>query len=355
MSATRCAASASLISSGCARSAGSLYSSNLRTNDYVGESQSRSFTARCQRSGRHPGMRVLHSWEVAAVHKGLIPHTESNPDMRLGKLLERGLVEFYAEITTHPVRFIDESVLHPDWPWLRYTIDAIDDAVPAVIEAKMVNEFMSREWGDCAEEMPLRVQVQTQLYMAATRLPVCHVIALLKGTPRIFVQEFDPDAANTLCDIMEQFWRRYIIGDEMPPLDTSEAAGRYLQQLYPHHRPKDIVDATPEQAEILDDYLTLRVTQRTIVEARARLEVRLKQEVADHEGLRWHDGVFTWRKTKDGKVTNWEALALGLLHGYVTDPEERKKMVEFYTRPKPGSRRVWLASDQLKEAAEVEA
>jgi predicted phage-related endonuclease len=203
--------------------------------------------------------------------------------------------------------------------------------------------------------MPLRVQLQTQLYMAATRLKVCNVIALLKGSPHIFVQHFDPEAATVICECMEQFYRRYIIGDEMPPLDTSEAAGRYLQQLYPRHRARDIVEATPEQADILDDYLTVRVEQKVLQDTRDRIEVRLKQEVGNHEGLRWQDGVFTWRNTKDKKITDWKAMALGLLHGYVPDAEEQIKLTDFYTRTKEGSRRVWLASDQLKDALESEA
>jgi predicted phage-related endonuclease len=290
-------------------------------------------------------------WEVAALHKGLIEPEPQNEDQMVGKLLERAIVEIYRHQTGHKVRFVDESVFHPDWPWLRYTVDAIAEDVPAVVEAKAVNEWAAREWGDIPDEMPLRVQLQCLIYMAATGLRQCHIAALIKGRPRIFEMAYDHGAANQICSIMESFWRRFIIGTEMPPLDTSAGAGRYLQKLFPTHREKDIVAASEAQAQLLDEYLTVRIQQKVIDETRAQLEVKLKQEVADHEGIEWQDGVFTWRKAKDGQTTNWQAMALGLMNQHIADPVARASITELYTRTKPGKRRVWLSSDQLKEAA----
>jgi hypothetical protein len=76
----------------------------------------------------------------------------------------------------------------------------------------------------------------------------------------------------------------------------------------------------------------------------------LKDCIGEREGLRWADGKFTWRKTADKTVVNWESLATGLLND-IKDPEIRETLLGLHTTKVEGYRRIWFGCRGFREKA----
>jgi predicted phage-related endonuclease len=166
------------------------------------------------------------------------------------------------------------------------------------------------------------------------------------GLPHVYEIRRDREAEESMLARVEEFWRRFILGDEVPPIGASAAAGQWLQHAYP--RPKaDLRPATDEELLLLGKYTAVRITERAAKEARTLLENQIKLAIGDREGLYWPDGKFTWRNTKDRLVTNWQAMAKGLAQRFLKDDEERATLTGIHTNPVRGTRRIYFKSRQF--------
>jgi len=53
-------------------------------------------------------------------------------------------------------------------------------------------------------------------------------------------------------------------------------------------------------------------------------------------------------------VTDWKSMALGLRNEQTKDPEKRAEILNFYTRPKPGERRIYFKAANFEEGEDVD-
>jgi predicted phage-related endonuclease len=293
------------------------------------------------------------AFSVWAVKKGGLKF-DPKPNIRMlvGKYLEEGVLKLYSHFTGRAIEYCDETSQHPERPWMVYTPDALCPAERIGVDAKVVAWDQRRQWGETADDIPLRVQFQCHWYMAALDYDRWDVCALMgEGEPRIYTVERDREMEDKMLADVEAWYLRYIIGDERPPLGGNEDTAQWLKQMYPRHV-LDLRHATAEEVAALAEWVQIKVEQRELSRQQKTLETYLKAAIADHEGLLWPEGKFTWRKTKDGVKVDWESMALALLHQHVADDAERERIERFYTRPKPGSRRIYCDHDELRTRSE---
>jgi predicted phage-related endonuclease len=295
------------------------------------------------------------AFSVWAEKKGRLPAREPTPRMRMGKFLERGIVAAYGAVTRREPVWCDETVCHPERDWMAASPDALCAGERRGVDAKLVFWDQRRKWGATPDDIPESIQVQMWWMMAVLEYDVWDVAALVgDDLPRVYTFERDREIERALIAKAEEFWRRHILGDEVPAIGGSAAAGVWLQQAFPTHRRPDLRAATAEEIADLEQCVQVRIEQRVLAEERACLENRLKLAVGEREGLYWPEGKFTWRKTRDQTVTDWESMATGLLHAHVKDAEERETLTGIYRTTKPGPRRVLLESDLLRRRHETE-
>lgn len=299
------------------------------------------------------------AFDVWAAKKGGLEPEPPNDQMVMGTLLEPAVLHMYEHITKLPITYENITHQHPTRPFQVYSPDALVVGQQRGVEAKVVFWQQRALWGfdgDQEPDIPRRVLMQCYWYMSATEYPQWDVVALLgEGLPRIYtVKRLDPAAEEAMLARVEEWWRRYIMGDERPPMGGSEEAGRWLAKTYPLHKRPDMRDATPDEVKLLDEYLIVRMTQEKIRQQRAALELQIKDAIKDKEGLRWDDCAFTWRRTKDSVKTNWQAMALGLLNQFVKDEQERATLEGLYRYTKDGYRRIHCNHPMLKHNAESE-
>jgi len=272
--------------------------------------------------------------------------------MRLGKFLEQGIMAFYGDLTGRSPEWCDETLQHPEHPWMVCTPDALIPRERRGVDAKLVFWDQRRKWGHNPDEIPESIQLQMWWMMAVLNYDLWDVVALIgEDLPRIYTIERDREVERVMLARVEEWYRRYLIGDERPPIGSSDDAARWLQQVYPNHKRPDLRWATDGEVALLNEYVQLRVVQKELSARRNLLETAFKEAIQGREGLEWNEGAFTWRKSKDSEVTNWEALAIALLYHHIKDPEARATLLAEYTRTKIGTRRIRISHDDLRDAA----
>jgi predicted phage-related endonuclease len=298
------------------------------------------------------------AFTVWAEKKGNLVRNYQDDRMMVGKELEQGILNIYTRVTKRELDYCDITTQHPDRPFMVYTPDALCRYEKRGVDAKMVSFPQSLHWGPSGctcDQIPPRVVMQCYWYMAALDFPLWDVVALVDGVPRIYTIERDLEAEPPMLEYAEWWWTKYIKGDERPPLGTSEDTLRWLQQAYPAERKRpDMREATNEEAELLDEYVDLRIEERTMLADKLRLEIAIKAAIAEREGLTWGTNKITWRKAKDGTQTDWKSMALGLRNQFIKDEAERDHWLEMFTHAKSGSRRLLTTHPALAAAGVTE-
>lgn len=281
-----------------------------------------------------------------AQKRGELPPAEPSLRMQLGKDLEQGIVQHYSRLTGRPTRWVDTTYQHPERPWMVYSPDAVCTNEKRGVDAKLVGWDQRHKWGASADDIPEGVQLQAHWYMDAMDFPLWDIAALVGNDLYIYTLERDVELERAMLAEAEEFYRRYLIGDERPALGATDASGDWLKRRFPRHR-ADIRAANEQEIGWLNEYSDVRAEQRALEINRRLLENQIKLVIGDHEGLIWPEGRLTWKKTKDRLATNWEALANSLLNGYSDD--EKKGLIQAHTETRPGVRRIWFSGEAERD------
>jgi predicted phage-related endonuclease len=280
-------------------------------------------------------------WAEKKGHAG--PPLPPTLSQKIGIELQSGLLAIYGFMTGHEVQEVDETFTLAEQPWMVYSPDALCKDERRGVDAKVVLFERGHEWGE--DSVPYSVELQAAWYMACLGYPAWDIIALVAGHPRIYSLTRDRELESIMLARAKEWWDRFIVGDERPPIGGGDGAARWLERTFPSHKRPDMRAATEEEILWLEDYAKVRLLQKTCEGRRDALENALKFAVGSREGLAWSGGKFTWRKTRDSKITDWQSLALGVLNQYVKEEDKRAELVEFYTRVIPGSRRIWFSAE----------
>jgi predicted phage-related endonuclease len=280
---------------------------------------------------------------------GLVEQEPPSFEQLVGKCLEQGVLELYAHVTGHKLSYCDETMQHPDRPWMIYTPDAfcLDDQ--RGVDAKVVRWNMAYRWGPTVEDIPDRVVFQALWYLIATGRKAWDICALVGGHDlRIYTVERNPDLEAIVLRRTEAWYQRHLVQGERPPLKASPAANTWLQKTYPTHKRPDIVRPSEAQLELLNHYTEIRIAQKSLDRERLELENAIRDAIGEHEGFGWDPGLFTWRKTKDSEKIDWKSMAIALYTNYIKDEAERKKLLARYTSTKEGIRKIRFTHPLLR-------
>ena len=281
---------------------------------------------------------------------GEVEPTPPSLRMRLGKMIERPLLDLYREETGRNVEpLFERTFIHPHRPFQISSPDGLIVDQKRGVEIKVVFQDFEHAWGDPPDEVPDWVELQCWHYMAHFEYPVWDVFACIGGDMKLYTVYRDPEAEAILLEREREWVERYLVRGERPPLEHSEGAKQWLLKTFPSHKRPDLRPAAPEEITLLEEYVDVRIKEKLAEGRKDELETLLKLAIADREGLEWDGGRFTWRTRRGKTETNWKAIALPLLK-LVEDEEKRTTLLALHTRTAPGTRAIGLVSDRYKEA-----
>jgi predicted phage-related endonuclease len=279
---------------------------------------------------------------LVARKRGEMPPLEPTERMLLGQDLEQGVLCAYTRKTGYRPKPNKEMFKDDRYPFMTFTPDALIPEEKRGVEVKFVNWDQRHRFGATADDIPSYIQLQCCWYMAGTGYPNWDVAALLGDDLRIYEFERDMEVEEAILAEAEEFYRRYLIGDERPPMGTGKAANDWLQRHFPKHKAA-IRPANDHEIALLTEYSQVRAEMKGLKDQKIALEVLLKASVGEAEGVQWPHGKFTWKKTRDRYEVNWEGLAKQQMEGFA--PDEIKAFIQQFSEVRHGTRKIYFKDD----------
>ena len=227
-----------------------------------------------------------------------------------------------------------------------------------IVEAKTHNNWVACQYGDptdesvdCTDAVTDYEYIQCQHQMAVTGAKQVDVAILFGEVQTLnlltkiidngadidsvasMAQEMDfriiPVVRNdkfiaSLTDAEIAFWNRYVVGDEVP-VD--------LKHIQPR---EDLLTATEEDQELIANLKAYWIMRERGKANCAKLQIDVQNRIGENTGIDSDLGKITWKKNKDSKKTNWEAVAKRCMDSMTN--EEAAEIVNEFTEDKTGSR-----------------
>jgi putative phage-type endonuclease len=214
----------------------------------------------------------------------------------LAELCERG---YRATPFGHELRDEDRQWLagHPDG-FVYEGEDEDEDGI--LLEVKTVGQRAKREWNG---QPPLAYVAQVQHYLHLTGLDRA-LLAVLVGGQRLELTEIERNDRwiATLIELEQEFYERYLILDEPPPVRHDDADN--LARMFPEHKPGRKVRLAKDALAVLAE-LRARTAQKDAIERQCEtLRNQLKATMGDAETAidAYDDEVIHWRTFTSERV-----------------------------------------------------
>lgn len=218
---------------------------------------------------------------------------DQNESMYWGSALEDVVADEFEKQTGLHVHGRQWLVRHPDYEWAMATIDGFAEEAPwepdedeyieplGLVEVKTDSTF-----GGWKDGIPDHYRIQIQWQMFVTGLTRCWVAVLHGGrTFRIYdgaddPVEFDPDLAEKIFRRVSEFRDRYIVGDETPDADSSDATARILTDLWEADDEK-VIELSGDMAADLEALRGWKREQKRVDARVKELEARIKTSLQE--------------------------------------------------------------------------
>ena len=183
--------------------------------------------------------------------KGLSSEKETTEAMRLGTDLEQYVAERFMEKTGKKVRNDFGMYADDEYDFLTANLDRKVVGENAGLECKVMGSFngYNLEIG----EVPSHYYCQCQHYMSVMGFDKMY-LAILVLQRGLYVNEInrDDDFIKQLRAAEIDFWQNYVMKNQVPEPDGSEASIETLKELYPKARPEAEISIPGLDTMILD-------------------------------------------------------------------------------------------------------
>jgi putative phage-type endonuclease len=264
---------------------------------------------------------------------GLSEPLVDNAPMLWGRMLERVIIEHYANVTGEKLTAGLLRFRHNKHHFMIANLDGLTES-GRVVEVKTART--PDGWGEPGtDEIPIHYLTQVHHYLSVTGLEVADVPVLISGSDsRIYTIYRDFEIENKIIENEYEFWQKVV--NRVPPLPANDSD---IIKLFPSSI-KSGIEATPEiltTIGLLANYKS-QIKELEILEL--QYQTALKFYMQDHDGITM-DGkpLVTWKSAKDSKKTDWQAVGEYFLSEY---SDIARGIIENNTKINPGSRRFLL-------------
>lgn len=173
-----------------------------------------------------------------------------------GTVLEDIVAQEFAKRTGLQVRRRNAILMHDAHDFILANIDRELVGQKVGLECKTASAYKKEEWS--ADEIPAEYIVQCQHYMAVTGYEAWWIACLIGGNQFVYKRiDRDEEFIEMLLAAEVDFWNRYVVGGEMPPVDGSDASKNALHDFYPNAEAGAEIILDAEQDSLLQERLGL--------------------------------------------------------------------------------------------------
>lgn len=274
---------------------------------------------------------------------GVAPLERLNPDdppIWWGRKLEPLILERYTMATGRET-YRPGLLRHPDHPVLLANPDALVADVRRGVEAKTART--AEGWGEeGTDQMPPAYLVQVIHYMAVTGFESWDCAVLIGASDlRIYTVYRDEAFEREIVARLLEWWDRHVVKGEVPALDGSDGARRYVHARYPQEV-TPLAPAPPEAEGWARRLAAARAVYLLAEKTKAECETNLKALIGGAEGLQGEDWKATWRLTRGRRVVDWEALARAK---FDLDHLGLERAIQAHTSEREGYRRLLFTTN----------
>ena len=215
----------------------------------------------------------------------------SNIKMILGERLEDFVAKEFSIQTGKKVRNLNGILRNQKYPFAIANLDKVVVSENAFLECVVTNSFCKKDW---SEEVPIHYQIQCYHYMAVTGASHCYVCALIGNEEiKIYKLDRDQELIDYIMEKEEEFWNRYILGDEVPLPDGSCDYSKFLKNRYKNTQKKPINLFI--ESKKLSKLETLNCMLKEIKLEKSKIEQEIQSMMKDHEVAFIGDRKVTWK------------------------------------------------------------
>jgi putative phage-type endonuclease len=230
------------------------------------------------------------------------PPQEDNERMRVGRDLEDYVAKRFEEATGARVRRENYLLQHPEHEFMLANLDRVLIGENAFLECKTTGSYSKSEW---EEGIPLHYELQCLHYMAVCGFDYGYIACLIGNEKFIYHKiERDEETINNLIAIEKDFWERYILGDEVPEPDGSNAYTEVIKKMY-HTSIVESIELNDSFSEKFNRRDELEKYIKAMEQEKKQIDQEIQLEMKECEVAVLGDRKVTWktqsRDTVDSK------------------------------------------------------
>lgn len=295
--------------------------------------------------------KFRNGWDVLAAKRGLKPRTPEEMEadhLLIGRLMEPVVAELYTRKEGRALIVPPAFIQHPEHDCIIANPDRFVASLPRGVEIKTCGLWGRSEWGEeHTDQVPADFLMQAVHYMSVTGWSTWDIPVLFHGSryARYTILR-DLDLERWAMDRAVAWWRNHVVDGWDLPIDGSKACSVFMGLRYPRND-RPLEQASKDAAEAAERLAHLRRQMDATLEEATELENRLKDEIGESDGIMGSFGRLTWKKIKDGEVTDWKAIAETLMGDM--PKEQLAQLIAEHTTTKPGYRRFVLTTKAEKK------
>src|SRR3990167_6302412 len=199
--------------------------------------------------------------------------------IRIGVKVENSIAEMFEEEKGVKVRRVNNTIMHPKYPYLGATLDRKIEGQRWILECKSTG--YDKEWQD--GEIPQEHLVQVYHQLACTGYEKAYIAVLILNQDfKIIEIERDEDVLNSLIRKEVDFWNEYVVKDVMPSQIMAEDTD-VLLKLFPKAMPQQKILLGDEVNRKLESLEAIKQDLFVLEKEEAKLKNELKLLIKENE------------------------------------------------------------------------
>ena len=179
--------------------------------------------------GMNPYASAFSVW---AEKTGQVPEFQGNISTRTGTLLEDLVAKLFMEETGKKVQRLNFTIVNEKYPFACANIDREIIGEDAILECKTTNSFVNVKKFRTGE-YPEQWYAQITHYLAVTGAKKAYLAVLSECRDfRIFELERDEEEIKALMEAEKEFWNKYVITKQTPPVDGHSATSETIKKMF---------------------------------------------------------------------------------------------------------------------------